>query len=225
MVLDPRRAPSATLRPGEIAPPIDPNATAIEWYSAVFLLCAFAGVLSQIAWQRALFDLMGVGAPTAALVSTAVMLGLGIGLFMGARIANQSTISVPAVLCIAQLASGIFCFVSLPVLHRLGRLTMGWGFVAPAILAFVALLPPTSVAGALLPLLVANHIRRERSVGDAVGRLAFMGALGASGAAACAALVLLGPLGLTATVQFAGSLNVGIGALVLVREQRFKVKA
>jgi hypothetical protein len=224
MVLDPRRAPLATLRPGEIAAPVDPHARATEWYSAMFLLCAFAGVLSQIAWQRAFFDVIGVGAPSAALVSTAVMLGLGVGLFMGAKLADESTISVPSALCVAQIVGGLFCFVSLPLLHAVGRLTMDWGFVAPALLAFVALLPPASLAGALLPLLVANHVRRHRSVGDAVGRLAFMGALGASAAAACAALVLLGPLGLTATVQFSGAMEVGIGVLVFVRERRFSVK-
>jgi hypothetical protein len=67
-------------------------------------------------------------------------------------------------------------------------------------------------------------VRLQRSVGDAVGRIAFMGALGAAAAAACAALLLLGPLGLAATVQFAGVLNVGIGILVYARERRVVVR-
>jgi len=75
-----------------------------------------------------------------------------------------------------------------------------------------------------MPLLVANHLRIHRSVGDAVGRIAFMGALGAAAAAACAALLLLGPLGLAATVQVAGVLDIGIGILVYAREYRVPVR-
>jgi hypothetical protein len=224
LVLNPRRKPTTMLRPGEIAVPVDPNARAVEWYSAMFFLCAFAGVLSQIAWQRALFDVIGISAPTGALVSTAVMFGLAVGLFVGARLSQKELLSVPSALCAAQIAVGLFCFVSLPLLHLLGRWTMALGFAGPAILAFVALLPPTILAGALMPLLATNHVRLQRSVGDAVGRIAFMGALGAAAAAACAALVLLGPLGLTATVQFAGVLNVGTGMLVFAREHRLIMK-
>ena len=224
-VLDPRRERERPLRPGEIALPVDPNARAVEWYSAMFFLCAFAGVLSQIAWQRTLFDVIGIGAASGALVSVAVMLGLCIGLFVGARLSERSRISVPSALCIAQVGVGAFCFVSLPLLHLLGRSTMTWGFAAAAILALVALLPPTVLAGALMPLLVSNHVRLQRSVGDALGRIAFMGALGAAAASACAALLLLGPLGLSATVQVAGVLNVGIGLLVYAREHRVPVRS
>jgi hypothetical protein len=223
LVLQRRRDAATRLRPGEIAVPLDPTTRDVEWYSAMFLFCAFAGVLSQIAWQRTLFDVIGIGAASGALVSTAVMLGLGAGLFLGARVSERSVVSLPVALCAAQIAVGLFCFVSLPVLHTLGRLTTGWGMSAPAILAFVALLPPTMLAGALMPLLVTHTVRAQRSVGDAVGRIAFMGALGAAAAAACAALVLLGPLGLTATVQFAGALNGGIGVLAYARDRRVQV--
>ena len=223
-VLDPRREREPVLRPGEIALPADPTARAVEWYSAMFFLCAFAGVLSQIAWQRTLFDFIGLGAASGALVAVAVMLGLGLGLFVGARLSERTNISVPSALCIAQIAVGAFCFVSMPILHALGRSTMNWGFAAAVILAFVALLPPTILAGALMPLLVTNHVRLQRSVGDAVGRIVFMGALGAAAAAACAALLLLGPLGLAATVQVAGVLNVGIGVLVYARDHRVAVR-
>lgn len=224
-VLDPRRERARVLRPGEIALPADPNARTVEWYSAMFFLCAFAGVLSQIAWQRTLFDFIGVGAASGALVSVAVMLGLGIGLFVGARLSERTLISVPSALCLAQVAVGSFCFVSLPLLHAVGRSTAGWGFAAAVILAFVALLPPTVLAGTLMPLLVSNHVRLQRSVGDAVGRIVFMGALGAAAASACAALLLLGPLGLTATVQVAGVLNVGVGVLVYARDHRVAVRS
>lgn len=223
LVLNPRRRPEKRLRPGEIAVPVDPDLRATEWYSAMFLLCAFAGVLSQIAWQRALFDIIGAGASTAAVVSTAVMLGLGIGFFVGARVSERPTLSLPSALSMAQVAVGAFGFGSMPIFHAIARLTADWGFAAPALLAFIALLPPTIVAGALMPLLVTNHLRVQQSVGDAVGRLAFTGALGAAAAAALAALVLLGPLGLTATVQFAGVLNVGIGVLIYARDHRFVI--
>jgi len=223
-VLDPRREREPALRPGEIALPADPNARAVEWYSAMFFLCAFAGVLSQIAWQRTLFDFLGVGAASGAFVAVAVMLGLGVGLFLGARVSERTLISVPSALCVAQIAVGLFCFVSMPLLHALGRSTMNWGFAAAVVLAFVALLPSTALAGALMPLLVANHVRIQRSVGDAVGRIVFMGALGAAAAGACAALLLLGPLGLAATVQVAGVLNVGVGVLVYAREHRVAVR-
>jgi hypothetical protein len=76
----------------------------------------------------------------------------------------------------------------------------------------------------MIPLLVMNDVRLQRSVGEAVGRIAFAGALGAAAAAAFAALVLFGPLGLTATVQFSAVLNVGIGVLVYVREHRPNLK-
>jgi hypothetical protein len=223
-VLQPRRKRQRVLRPGEIAAPIDPNLRVVEWYSAMFLLSAFAAVLSQIAWQRALFDLIGGGAPTAAIVATAVMLGLGIGFMIGARASERSRFALPSALCATQAAAGIFGFASLPLLHALSRFTTGSGLAAPGIVAFIALLPPSLVAGAMAPMVVMNHVRLQRSVGDAVGRLLFTGALGAAAAAAVAALVLFGPLGLTATVQFAAVLNVGIGVLVYAREHRFVMK-
>jgi predicted membrane-bound spermidine synthase len=224
LVLRPHRKPERVLRQGEVAVPIDPSLRVVEWYSAMFFLSAFAGVLSQVAWQRTLFDILGSGTPTAAVVSTSVMVGLGLGFFVGIRVSRHSAISLASALSAAQVAVGLFCFASMPLLHLIGRLTTDIGFAFPEILAFVALLPPTILAGAMVPLLVMDHVRRQHSVGDAVGRLVFMGALGAAAAAGFAALVLLGPLGLTATVQLAGVLNVGIGVLVFAREHRLMTK-
>jgi hypothetical protein len=218
VVLKPRRKPQQVLRPGEIAVPIDPNVRAVEWYSAMFFLCAFAGVLSQISWQRTLFNILGVGTPTAAVVSTSVMVGLGVGFYVGIWISRRPVMPLAAFLSAAQIAVGLFCFGSMPLFQLIGRMTSEWGFALPASLAFFALLPPTIPTGAMVPLLVTDQVRRRQSVGDAVGRLVFMGGLGAAAAAAFAALILLGPLGLTATVQVAGVLNVGIGVLVYSRE-------
>lgn len=224
LVLKARRTTETVLRRGEIAAPLDPNDRVVEWYSAMFLLCAFAGVLSQIAWQRALFDIVGPGTPTAAIIATAVMLGLGIGFFFGAQISRDEKVSMPAALSIALMAVGLLGLASMPLLHAIAHVTAGLGFAIPAMFAFIALLPPTALAGAMVPLLVMNQVRLRRNIGDAVGRLVFTGGIGAAAAAAVASLVLLGPLGLTATAQFGTAMNIGVGILVFVHERRLMIK-
>ena len=224
LVLKARRKPEKVLRPGEIAVPIDPNVRVVEWYSAMFLLCAFAGVLEQIAWQRALFDIMGPGTPTAAIISTAVMLGLGTGFFIGARISRETKVSAPAALSVALIAVGLLGIASMPLFHAVAHVLSGFRFGIPAIFAFVALLPPSVLAGAMVPVFVMNHVGLRHNIGDAVGRLIFTGGVGAAAAAAFASLVLLAPLGLTATAQFAGAMNIGVGIFVVVHERRLMIK-
>src|SRR6185503_17869994 len=122
---------------------------------------------------------------------------------------------LPAVFGILELAIGLFGFVSLPFFRWLASWTstatgFGVGLAATAAVVF-----PTLLMGATLPLLVAHRVRESRNVGRSVGELYFVNTFGSAAGALLAAVVLLGVLGQHRSVMVAAVLNLVVSALVL----------
>src|SRR5262249_30700435 len=140
-----------------------------------------------------------------------LMLGLGIGCLGGGWLASRR-IPLAPLLALLAAASSALGFFSLALFERLGDLVAGLSPAAATGLTLGPALPPSTMMGPGLPLLVGHLAQRSNSVGAAAGLICFVTMLGA-GAACLAAITLLFPfLGLQNTVNIAAALNAAIAA-------------
>ena len=114
---------------------------------------------------------------------------------------------------VAQSASDLQASVAL--FQKVAATTGGLGHLATGVVAFFLVVIPTTLMGATLPLLVAHATNRSGNVGRSVGNLYFVNTLGAAFGAYLTVRVLLGLLGLSATVKATAGLNASLGLFVL----------
>jgi len=185
-------------------------------YYALFFSSGFPALLYQIVWQRALFTIYGVNIESVTVIVTIFMLGLGLGSLAGGRLSTVSGIRVLRAFGLIELSIGAFGACSLWVFHWAAQFTAGKSTVVTGAVTFVLLLVPTLLMGSTLPLLVAHLVRRTGNVGESVGSLYSVNTFGSAVACLCAAMFLMRLLGESGTVRLAASLNILIGACVLL---------
>jgi predicted membrane-bound spermidine synthase len=186
-----------------------------RWLYPVFFVSGFAALVYQIAWQRALFTVVGINVETVTLVVSAFMLGLGAGALAGGALSRDPRRPALAFFAAAEIGIGLFGFVSLPLIAAAGRACDSLPDAASGALVFAILLVPTVLMGATLPLLVAYAVRADRNVGRAVGALYGVNTLGSAVASIAATLLLLGNLGISGSVHLAAVANLAVGAAAL----------
>ena len=192
----------------------------MTWVYFIFVLSGFSALLYQVVWQRSLFAIYGINAPSVTVIVTAFMLGLGVGSLVGGEVSKVPTRPALKLFSLVELGIGAFGVVSLPLFHWVGSLTLGvspfWTFV----ITFLLVLFPTTLMGATLPLLVAHGVRASGNVGRAVGVLYFVNTLGSGLAALASVFVLLGALGQAKTVYLAAAINLTVSAIAFVQHRR-----
>ena len=182
-----------------------------RWLSALFFLSGFPALLYQIVWQRALFTIFGVNVESVTVVVSAFMLGLGLGSLLGGWLSQRPALPLLLAFAFMELAIAAFGLVSLQLFQSLS--TLG----APTfLLSFAAVVLPTVLMGATLPLLVTHLVRVSGHVGRSVGLLYFVNTLGSAVACFAAALYTMSELGMSGTVQLAAAINALIGLAVLI---------
>ncbi|MCO4763768.1 MAG: fused MFS/spermidine synthase [Myxococcales bacterium] len=181
----------------------------------VFLVSGFAALVYQVVWQRGLFALYGVDIASTTTVVSAFMLGLGVGSWIGGRLAANPKRSALLWFAGFELGIGAFGWVSLPLIAAVGQFTAGASGPATFALTFGLVVVPTSMMGATLPLLVSHAVRQLNNVGKSVGMLYFVNTLGSAAAAVLTAVVLLRALGVAQTVTIAVACNVLAGLTIL----------
>ena len=182
-----------------------------RWLSALFFLSGFPALLYQIVWQRALFTIFGVNVESVTVVVSAFMLGLGLGSLLGGWLSQRPGLPLLLAFAFMELAIAAFGLVSLQLFQSLS--TLG----APTfLLSFAAVVLPTVLMGATLPLLVTHLVRISGHVGRSVGLLYFVNTLGSAVACFAAALYTMSELGMSGTVELAAAINAVIGLTVLV---------
>lgn len=193
-----------------------------RWVYPVFFVSGFAALIYQVAWQRALFTVVGINVETVTLVVAAFMLGLGAGSLAGGALSRDPRRAAVAWFGAVELGIGLFGLASLPLIEAVGRAAVSMPDAASGALVFALILVPTSLMGATLPLLVSHAVRADRNVGRAVGALYGVNTLGSALASIATALVLLSKLGISGSVHVAAAANllVGVAALALWRARR-----
>ena len=182
-----------------------------RWLSALFFLSGFPALLYQIVWQRALFTIFGVNVESVTVVVSAFMLGLGLGSLLGGWLSQRPGLPLLLAFAVMEIAIAAFGLVSLQIFQSLSSLG------APTfLLSFAAVVLPTVLMGATLPLLVTHLVRVSGHVGRSVGLLYFVNTLGSAVACFAAALYTMRELGMSGTVELAAAINALVGLTVLV---------
>ena len=186
---------------GAAAPPLHVRRAILH---LIFLLSGFAALLYQLAWQRALYALLGTDIGSATIVVTAFLLGLGLGSLLGGALARAVPAAALALFAGFELALGLFAWAAdaFAMVSHTGT----------AIFSFLAVVFPTTLMGATLPLLVGHDVSGTGNVGQSVGGLYFANVLGASLGAFAAVTVLFGAVGLDGTALTAAALNLALAA-------------
>jgi len=203
-------------------PASEPPALPLRLLYPVFFLSGLAAILYQLVWQRSLFTLYGTSSESVTVIVTAFMLGLGLGGLAGGWLSERPRVPLPTVFGLVELAIGLFGLVSLPFFRWVASWTSQATGLGVGLSAMGAVLLPTLLMGATLPLLVAHRVKASGNVGRSVGELYFVNTLGSAAGAFLAALVLLGALGQTRSVMVAAGLNLSVAGLVLGFSSRLR---
>jgi predicted membrane-bound spermidine synthase len=190
------------------------------WVYAIFVLSGFSALLYQVVWQRSLFAIYGINVESVTVIVTAFMLGLGVGSLVGGEVSKSPKRPALLLFSLVELGIGVFGFLSLPLFHWVGSLTLGLAPLATFAITFVLVLVPTTLMGSTLPLLVAHSVRGSGNVGRSVGVLYFVNTLGSGLAALATVYVLFGALGQARTVYLAALGNLTVSALAFVQHRR-----
>jgi spermidine synthase len=201
------------------------SATPAVWLlvSGLFFLSGSAGLVYQVLWMRSLGLFFGSDMYGVSIILGTFMGGLALGSLLGGRLAERTTRPL-LWYGLAELGIG---FVGLrfsailasfdPLLHAAyggAGGGAGPGYQALRIgLAGGALLLPTSLMGATLPLIL-KHFVRSRSVLGAAGAYFYaVNTLGALVGTLAAGFVLLPYLGMARATACAAAVNGGIGVV------------
>jgi spermidine synthase len=220
-----------------------PAHASIDWITAalavVFLASGASGLIYQIAWVRLLALTFGVTIYAASAVVAVFMGGLALGSFLGGRVADrvgrpivwygaaEGMIAGGGLLSVSALAWVQTAYVA--VLPR-DAPEVEAGVVALRLaLAAAVLLVPTTLMGATLPLIVKGSVRVNESIGSRVSWLYAANTAGAILGTLVSGFVLIGVLGIAATIAVAASLNLAaaVAALVLgaaIRQPRNRTR-
>ena len=190
----------------------------VRHLSALFFLSGAAALIYQVAWQRALFSYIGIDVVSVATIVAVFMLGLGAGAVVGGNIADQSR-KLIAWFSGIELCIGLYGIASIWIIRALTNVFSLSGPAASALVALAALLIPTILMGATLPILVIQANREWGNIGQSTGRLYLVNTLGAAAGALGCGFLLFQFLTLTQGVFVAAAINllVSINALLLQR--------
>ncbi|MBT3533892.1 MAG: hypothetical protein HN478_08435 [Rhodospirillaceae bacterium] len=173
----------------------------------IFMLSGFAALLYQLAWQRALYTILGTDIASATIVVTAFLLGLGLGSLLGGVLAKAAPHAALAFFAAFEISLGLFGASSLDLFAWAAEHFAAISFAETAVYSFFAVAFPTILMGATLPLLVAHDIAASRNVGQSFGSLYFANTAGAALGAVAAVTILFGVFGLAGTTHIAATLN------------------
>jgi spermidine synthase len=191
----------------------------------LFFGSGVCALIYQVMWLRLLSLVFGVTVYAASTVLAGFMAGLGLGSFLGGRIAAR--ISRPlAAFGVAEALVGITAFATPFGLDALTQLwisahddlpnSLAAITVIRFVVAFLVLIVPTSLMGATLPLIVKSAITREERVGGKIGLLYAINTTGAIVGALMAGFYFIAELGVARSFQIAAGTNITIGLIAVI---------
>ncbi len=191
-------------------------------FALAFFISGMAALTYQLCWNRLLFAAIGVDLDSTTLVVSAFMLGLGGGSALATWLAARWRGRLVA-FCLIELGI-LFCgLVSADVLDAVALTLVRWPRPAAALGAFLLLLLPTVLMGATLPLMTGAAQQRPGLRGMPFSSLYIANTFGGAAGALFAGFVLIGAIGLRATLQCAAAGNLmaaAVCALLLWLEPR-----
>lgn len=182
----------------------------------LFFLSGAAGLIYEVVWTRWLTGLLGCASAATAIVLAVFMAGMGVGSWLSARFADQTTrpVRVYAFLELGVVALGLAPLCELGWMATLfGKLALWWGPVSPGldlarfVAAVTAIGPPTVLMGASFPLVVRALAGSPASLGRHTASAYAANALGGVCGTLLGGFLLIETLGLRGTCLTAGALG------------------
>jgi spermidine synthase len=190
-----------------------------------FLVSGTVGLIYEVLWIRMLGLVFGHTIFAITTVLAAFMGGLGLGSLLFGRLADRSRHLV-RLYGLLEIGIGAYCFCLPTLLDWAATLYLWIGRTADLpylvfsliqfCLVAVLLVPPTTLMGATLPVLVRYFVRGQETVNRSVGMLYSVNTWGAVCGTLLAGYFLVPSLGIRTTLLLAVASNVGVGALILV---------
>ncbi len=178
----------------------------------------------EVVWTRLLRLVFGSTTLAVSTILVAYMLGLGVGSLVGGRVAKRLGNGVRVYgqmeLGIAAYALAVpALFALFPLLNRVGLASLSFWPAALGrfVVVLLALLVPTMLMGATLPVLVGALVRDRRALAARVGLLYGLNTLGAVCGVFLSTFVLLPMIGVRWTNWTAALLDGVVGMLALWR--------
>ncbi len=236
LAVKPRAAPG-TARPVAAAAP--GSGVSLVLLSLCFVLSGFAALVYQTAWTRQFGLVFGTSELAVATVLAAYMGGLALGAVIVERLLPRITRPVFAY-AVLELGIAVSAVVIVPALVAGSRtLLAAWfgGQASPPSSeqvgtslfylagAFVALVIPTTLMGATLPLLARHAVQDREQIGRRIGLLYASNTAGAVAGSLATAFVLLPALGLTRSIWVGAAFNVLVFLLAALLVQRERTAA
>lgn len=208
---------------------------AVFWIVAgFFLLSGLSSLIYQIIWTRLLVFVFGSTTFATSTVLAVFMGGLAIGSFVAGKKADSLKRPfywygiLEAIIGVWALATPSLLAAALPIyktlFQSLHEQQLLFGLVR-FLVASIVLLPPTACMGATLPLLSRFITSSLSTVGDRIGTLYSLNTLGAVIGSVAAGFLLLPVFGLNATTLIAATINILLGASVLMVARRLEVNS
>ena len=204
-----------------------------------FLLSGAAALIYQTAWTRQFALVFGTSELAVATVLAAYMGGLALGAWLIERYLPRVTqpVRTYALLELGIAASAVALVPLLLAASRAALIATVGGQDAPPsseqfstaavhlVSAFAALLVPTTLMGATLPLLARHAVQSREQIGRRIGLLYAANTAGAVVGALLAAFVLLPALGLSRSVWTGAALNAAVFLLAVWLVRRRPLEA
>jgi spermidine synthase len=179
-----------------------------------FTLAGSSGLIYEILWTRKLGFIFGSTELASSVCLTVYLAGLALGSYCGGRIAMPLD-RLGRDFAAMQLAIGVSGLLSLPLLDA-GEASYALFKPLAFLVVALALMPPTFLMGASLPILIRATKPRSTLV-STTGLLYAGNTLGAVAGAALGAFVLLPNWGMLGTAAAASALNLAL-ALILWKQ-------
>jgi spermidine synthase len=197
----------------------------ISLVASLFFLSGAAGLVYQVLWMRELGLFFGSDLHGVAIVLSAFMGGIAVGSLLGGRLAER--VDRPLVTYgLAEVGIGASALLLpglLELLDPILRLSYpsvaaGRGWVHQTVragLAGGALLVPTALMGATLPLILKHFVRARASLGRTAALFYAANTLGACAGTLAGGFLLLPQLGMAASTLCAALVNLSIGIVCI----------
>jgi spermidine synthase len=201
------------------------NPISRTWVFLFFFISGATGLIYEVVWTRLLTLVMGNTHYSIATVLTAFMGGLALGSYAGGKVIDRF-FNPLALYALLEGAIGFYCLAipgiidwAFPLFKSI-YLNSGSSYTEASFYRFLIcgsiLLIPTTFMGATLPILSKFVSGEPGLIGRDVGTLYAVNTFGAVFGAATSAYVFMRLLGLSATIQLAAGLNIGIAVVIFL---------
>lgn len=217
--------------PGVLTAPPEPTSPSLGLWGLrllvypLFFASGAAGLIYEVVWTRMLLATFGAGLYAVCAVLAAFMAGLALGSWVLGRASDR--LSRPLALYAGLEGAIGLTGLLLPLLLRRVDLVDHWAYLHWGqnfgvltgfrfALAFGAMLVPTTLMGATLPVLSRFLVRDRSHLGMHVGALYSINTFGAVCGAFAAGFILIGRLGLASTEHLAAGFNFLVALLAIL---------